>query len=154
LITASVTRAIRRRVHALVRHLSSLSKNLPPVFIFLNRRQRHEAVLSPVIRTMNMARDFAVFGYEVAYRLLSLLVAQENKDGQLVCECIRIACELHVPRCRPNGLDLQLLQNCVGGLANEDIVVLRIAISQLSIESTPQQFSHHEVLASVSRGNT
>jgi hypothetical protein len=37
---------------------------------------------------MNLAYDFAVSGYEVAYLLLSLFVAQEDKDGQLVSEFI------------------------------------------------------------------
>ena len=82
------------------------AKQLPPIFILFDRGERHETIVPPILRAMNAFCDVTVSGYEVAHLLLSVFVAQKDKDGQLVGERIRIACNLDVPRSRPDGLDL------------------------------------------------
>ena len=64
-----------------LRHLSSFSEYFPPIFILFDRVERHETIVLPVLRVMNVLCDFTVSGYEIAHLLLSFFVTQEDKDS-------------------------------------------------------------------------
>jgi hypothetical protein len=126
---------------------------MPTVLVPFDGLGWHEGMFLPTVGAVKMLSQVAIAGNEVSDGFRGVSFSDQHIDSSPRKAIASEVARSNVLRRGSHALDLNLSYRGLVFVADQKVVAFGIAICEMRIKATTQQFAHHEVFAGIAGWN-